>query len=324
MIVIKYEKDNSNYCLVHKTSHFVYYLLVKNNNFYYYENFNNRYCDKTLKICKKFLKTNNLNISNENYDDFILAYKCDEYVYGKNDYHLITETFGNDGCVTFCVIQDGLKIKELKGQRFSPTFIFSVILTKFNFEYGTNYHAYCDHLLNFVDYSDKNILKIKKYINLLFSKYVNYSFEDLNINFNYFWKTKDVKIATNAIFYYEKIINLNIEKIINRFNLTDKNKKFGTIYYGLCYFVYLYFKYQIKAMNIKNKKIIINSCVFNIKLMQKFFINEDNKYIFSEFNSIKTFWLMFIDKKYNHLALTVKDKYKKRMKKIFINNLNKK
>jgi len=312
MKIIKYETESNDFCLVHKTKMFVYYLLFKNNKYHYFESYTCKKQKKTKKISFKLLKQKIIKTSINHYDDFILSYKADNYLSNiNNDYHLVSETFGNDNYVTLCVIDNNLqKIKEFQGQKYSPTFIFSYILYKFNFNFSLGFHSFGELFIGEISKRDK--LKIKKYVDLMFYKYINYKFEDINIDYKYFMQSMNERYLFNCFFHYDKIINVNIDKIIQSFNLFDNHKKISYVYYGMCYFSCLFFIDFIKKNNIKNSKISINSCLFKIKICESFF-NDTNTYFFSTFNNLKNGWIFFIDDKYNQHINLIKNKHSKKM-----------
>lgn len=309
MKIIKYQENENKYVLVYKTKIFIYYLFIINNNPYYYERYNSKNYNKTLKICKRFLKTNQLKISSSDYDNYELAYKCDSFAYKKSDYHLSSETYGNDKGVTFCVYKDGIKKEEFKGQKRSSTFITSYILTKFHFPFPPQYYIYCDLLMPFIN--ETEIKKINRYCKILFLKFLNYEFEDIKVNFEHLCHTNQFYYINKIFSDYDQKIKIDVKKIIHKFNLENNfNKKAAFIYYSTTYFGILFFKDYIKKNNIQNSKIIINCCIFGGQYFSKYF-NDSNQYIFSEYNSLRNGWMFFIDQKYNDYLKIIKENKRK-------------
>ena len=307
MKIIEYKTDFNDFCIVHKTKMFIYYLVFKNNKYSYYESYSNKNYNRTKKICSKLLKQEISKTNIYSYDDFLLSYKADNYLTKKNNnYHIISETFGNDNCITFCVIKDGKKIKELKGQKYSPTFIFSYILYRFRINISMNLHSFGNFLIQDIDEKDKK--KLRKYSGIMFYKYINYNFNDINMNFNYFIYSLNERFLFKAFMYYDRIIKIDTNKINIYFSLNDDLKKISYIYYAMSYFSSLFFIDFIKKNNIKNSNISLNSCLFKIQISQTFF-NDSNSYFFSPLNNLKNGWMFFIEYKYNDCIKLIKNKY---------------
>jgi hypothetical protein len=320
MKIIEYKTNNNDFCIVHKTKMFIYYLVFKNNNYYYYESYSFKNYNKTKKVCSKLLKKDIVKTIISNHDDFILSYKADDYLSKiKNDYHLVAETFGNDNCITFCILKDFKKIKEFKGQKYSPTFIFSYVLYKFGFNISPHFHSYGDFFTQDINEKDKK--KLRKYAGIMFYKYMKYNFSDININFKFFMYSLNERFLFKNFIHYDSIIKININRINDFFNLNDNQKKINYIYYAMSYFSSLFFIDFIKKNNIKNCNVSINSCLFKIELCKTFFDNTNN-YYFSSLNNLKNGWMFFIDDKYNKSIKLIKDKYKinmiKKVQKITI------
>jgi hypothetical protein len=308
MKIIKYETKSNDYCLIHKTKMFIYYLIYKDKKYYYYESYSVKNYKKTKIVSSRLLKQPITKISSCDYDDFILSRKADDFLSKtKNDYHLVSETFGNDNCITFCVTDNNLKkIKQFKGQKYSPTFIFSYVLYRFGFNFSPHFHSYGEVFIQ--DINDKDKKKIKKYAGLMFYKYINYNFNDIKINFKYFTHSLNERFLIKSFIHYDEIFKIDINKINYFFNLNNNQKKISYIYYGMCYFSSLFFIDFIKKNNIKNSKISINSCLFKIKLCQTFF-NDSNTYFFSPLNNLKNGWIFFTEPQYNKYIKLIKDKY---------------
>jgi hypothetical protein len=104
MKIIKYETSSNNFCLVHKTKIFIYYLFSINNKYYYFESYFSKNYRKTKKICSRMLKEQITKTSSEEYDDYLISHKATNYLTEKSDYHLVSETFGHNRYITFCAI----------------------------------------------------------------------------------------------------------------------------------------------------------------------------------------------------------------------------
>ena len=311
MKIIKYEKDQNNYVLIFKTRIFIYYLFNINNVISYHQKFNGKNYNKTYKISKKIFKTNELKISSQKYDDYTLAYKCDSYVYGKSEYYITSETYGDEKGVTFCVFKDGQKKDIFKGQRYSATFLTSYLMTKFEFPFPPHYYIHCDIFIPFMDMSQMN--KINRYCEFLFFKFSKFDFKDIKVNFEHLLHTSNFYYMTKIFSYYDEIIKINTKKIIKKFNLEgDFNKRCGTIYYALSYFSLLFFKLYIKQNKIENSKILINSCLFGNKYCKEYF-DDSNEYIFSDYNSLRNGWMFFIDEKYNKYISKTENELKQKI-----------
>lgn len=325
MKILKYEKDETNFAIVYKTKIFIYYLIVVNNKPFYYERINGKNYNKTEIILKKFFKEKNIKLIENHYDDFTLAKRCDDYAYGKKEHYLISETFGDNKKKVFYIFKNDKEIDSLKGQRHSPTFLTSYLMTKFKFPVGPLYYFYCDIFIDFIDEATRK--KIRRYCDYFFNKFINYQFKDIGINFNSMINVNNNKYYAKIFSFYDKIISFKYEKILSIFNFqNDTNKKLGAIYYGCSYFSFLFFQHYIKKYEIKNSKIMINSCLFGNIFCQKFF-NDSNEYIFSDYNILRKGWMFFIDKKYNQYVHLIDNKaYREKMlltlKKIILENEN--
>jgi hypothetical protein len=315
MRILKYINDENNFCLVHKTKIFIYYLLFRDKQYYYFETYLKKNFQKTKEISGKLLKKEILKTEVLFFDDFIVSGKSNNFLSQKiNDYHIVTETFGNEEYVTFCLMDKNLnKIKEFKGQRYSPTFISSYILFKFNLNFSLHLHSFMEYLIK--DISEKDKLKLKKYSGILFYKYKKFIFDDIKVNFDLFWYSGDERFIMNIFLYYDKIIKINKEKIISYFMLNDKEKKISYIYYAVCFFSSMFIIDFIKTNNIKNSKIAINSCLFKINICKKFLndINDTNEYYFSDLNNLKNGLIFFTDKKFFEQIKLIKNKYEKKI-----------
>jgi hypothetical protein len=314
MKILKYINDENNFCLVHKTKIFIYYLILRNNHFYYFESYLKKNFQKTKKISSKLLKKEIKKTEILIFDDFITLTKSNNFLSNReNDYHILSETFGNQRYVTFCIIDKNFnKIKEFDGQRYSPTFIFSYILFKFNFNISLHLHSFGEYFIKDIPIIDKK--KLKKYAGIMFYKYKKLSFKDINIDFDLFWYSKDERFIMKTFLYYDKIININKEKIISYFKLENQEKKISYVYYAMCFFSSMFFIDFIKKNNITNSKIAINSCLFKINLCKDFF-NDTNDYYFSNLNDLKNGLLFFIDKNYYNYIKMIKNKYNKNITK---------
>ena len=312
MKIIKYESQD-HYCLVHKTKSFIYYLIFKDNKYYYYESYLKNF-NKTKKISSKLLSQKIINTKIHYYDDFILSHKADNYLSNRiNDYQMFAETFGNDGGVTFCVIdKNSNKINQFEGQRYSPTFIFSYILYRFNLNISLQFHSFGEIFIKDINLKDKK--RLKKYAGIMFYKYQKMIFEDIKIKFDFFLYSLDERFLFKTFIYYDKIININVDRIISFFKLNDKQKKISYIYYAMSYFSSLFFIDYIKKNNITNSNVSINSCLFKIDVCKTFF-NDSNNYFFSPLSNLKNGLIFFIDNKYNDKIELIKNKYNKNMKK---------
>lgn len=321
MKLIKYRTNNNDFCLVHKTKIFVYYLMLQNNKYYYFESYLKNF-NKTKKISEKLLKKKVTNVEVTEYDDYNLAAKADNFLSQiENDYHIISETFGNNKYTTFIVLDKKLnKILDLKGQRHSPTFIASYILYRFNFNLSLEFHSFGDFFIKEIPESDQ--LKIKRYARMMFLKYKKYNFQDIKIDFDLFWLSTDERYLIKSFLYYDKVININTDRIIDFFSLHEKEKKISYVYYGVSYFATLFFIDYIKKNKIKNSKISINSCLFKVNFC-KFFIDDDsNEYFFSSLNNLKNGLIFFTEERFNDKIKLMKNKYFKNkineVKKIII------
>ena len=321
MKLIKYKTNTDDYALVHKTGAFVYYLIFKNNQYHYFESYLKNF-NKTKRISEKMLQKKIIDLEVIEYNDYDLTAKADNFLSQKvNDYHLISETFGDNQYSTFTVLDKNLnRIIDLKGQRHSPTFISSYILHKFNFNLSLEFHSFGEVFLKQIDKKDE--LKIKKYTGLMFYKYKKYQFEDIKINFDLFWFSMDERYLMKTFFHYDKVIKIDTEKIINHFSLQDKEKKISYVYYAASYFATLFFIDFIKSNKIKNCKISINSCLFKVNFCKNFMDDKSNEYFFSSLNNLKNGLIFFTEEKLNDKIVLIKNKYFKNktneVKKIII------
>jgi hypothetical protein len=314
MKIIKYETDSNDFCLIHKTKMFNYYLFFKNNNYYYYESVLKKKFMQTKRIASKILNKKIIKTYATEHDDFLVACAGNNFISEKiNDFHICSETFGLNKYDTFCVFDKNLKnIKKIKGQKHSPTFIFSYILYKFNLNLSLHFHSFSDFFIKEVEEKDKK--KIKKYAGILYYKYQKYNFEDINIDSELIWNSLDKRYLMKTFLHYDNIINIDTVKIINHFNLEDKEKKLSYISYAMCYFSTLFFIDFIEKNKINNSNISIFSCLFKIKLC-RFFLennnNNNNNFFYSPFNSFKNGLLFFTNTLYNDKFKLLKNKYEK-------------
>lgn len=307
MKLIHYKTAGDDYCTVHKTKMFIYYVLFKSSQYYYYESHTVRNYYKTKKVAERLLGNKIIDQFSQEHDDFEASYKAENYLsHRKNDYHLITETFGNDGFITFCAFKDGKKIEQRKGQRHSPTFIFSYILFRFGFDMSTQYHSFCEPLIKDIPQRDKH--RLQKIAGVMFYKYQKLNFKDINVDFKYFMYSADFKFLFKVFTYYDDVIKIDTQRIINFLGLTTEEKKLGYIYYAMCYFSSLFFINFIKKNKIENSNISINSCLFRVEVCKTFF-NDSNSYFFSPLINLKNGWMLFTEQKYNQCVSMLKDKY---------------
>ena len=312
MKIIKYETNCDDFCLVHKTKLFNYYLFFKNNNYYYFESILKTKFLQTKKIVSRFLKKEITKNHATEYEDFLIACKGHNYISKKtNDFHIASETFGLNKYTTFCLFDQNLKkIKDLKGQRHSPTFIFSYVLYKFNFNMSIHFHSFGDFFIKEINEKDKK--RLKKYAGIMFHKYQKYNFQDINMDSELFWNSLSQRYLTRAFIHYDNLIDIDAIKIINHFNLQKQEKKLAYIYYCMCYFSTLFFIDFIKKNEIKNSNVSIFSCLFKIKLCRTFLENNsNNNYFYSPFNALKNGLICFTEDQYNENFKLLKNKYEK-------------
>jgi hypothetical protein len=303
-MIIKYSTEK-NYCLVHKTRFFTYYLVYKNNKYGYYEKFLSKYYNKTYKICARILKNKNLMIEEVKIDSYEIFYKFNLFLLkNKHEEHycIMSETLGDDKYKTYSVYKDGKEIKSFFGQRNSATFIISFfdykIKTMNSFD-EKFLNVYKNFNFNNKDFqinkyfSEKEIFLYKRYIKRLHYFYKKHIFDDIYINFYLLNKSYDQnKIFMKIFDYYDKIFGDFFIKVINTLKLKDR----------LVYF-YQYFKYYFSFLilisyiddnRIKDKTIILYCCVFTANRV-KDFLDKKNNYIVNEYISLKEKTLLFID-----------------------------
>lgn len=304
-MIIKY-KLGSNYCLVHKNKIFTYYLLFKNQKYYFYEKILDKFYDKTYDIACKLLESKNIEVEEVKHDNYNVFYKLNRTLLeNPNDEHycLMSETSGDINYQTFVIYKDGKMIDAYKGQRHSVTFLVLYLDYKFlsisfankdllanwqNIDYitqkGKNFKSF---------FSQKEIIFYKRYLKYIFYYYQKIEFKDIFIDFNLITKSKDAKktLVKNFI-YYNSIFGDYFEKIINKLNLNDKIIYFYQ--YFKYYFVILIFLDYLEKNKIKNKNVILYTCLFLIEHVQDF-LDKKNNYIISPYIILKEKMLLFID-----------------------------
>lgn len=308
MIIIKYENKN-DYCLVQKSTVFTYFLLYKNKKFYYYEKFLNNNFNKTYKICSRLLKEKNLKIEEIKINNFDVLNKMNNFIANKKiDYSIVSDTFCDNDLISFQVYKNNKKEDSLIGVKNSASFLVSYI----DYKIFTIFPKNIEFLVNFKDSkfnieNTKNLISIlekkeldlyKRYFKYLFHLYKKLEFEDIYINFNILFKIKNIKkILLSSYIHYDKILGKYIEKIIKNI-LTKKPKVKENLNYFISYFKYYFpflnFLYYLEKNNIRDKKIVLSSCLFSIKYTESY-LDDKNEYIINPYSVMKEKMLLFID-----------------------------
>ena len=308
MTIIKYQ-NKEDYCLVQKTTVFTYFLLFKNKKFYYYENFLNSNFDKTYKICSRLLGEKEIKIKEIKINSFDVLNKMNNFVAKKEaEYSIISDTFCDDDLVSFQVYKNNEKIDSLIGVKNSGSFLVSYI----DYKIYTLFPKNIEFLVNFKDSKfntenakslisilDKNEINLyKRYFKYLFHLYKKLEFDDLYINFNILFKIKNIKkILLSSYIYYDQIIGEYFEKIIKNILIKKPTIKENLNYfisYFKYYFPFLNFLYYLEKNNIKNKKVVLCSCLFSIRYTESY-LDDKNKYIINPYSVMKEKMLLFID-----------------------------
>ena len=308
MTIIKYQ-NKEDYCLVQKTTVFTYFLLFKNKKFYYYENFLNSNFDKTYKICSRLLGEKEIKIKEIKINSFDVLNKMNNFVAKKEaEYSIISDTFCDDDLVSFQVYKNNEKIDSLIGVKNSGSFLVSYI----DYKIYTLFPKNIEFLVNFKDskfntenakslisiLDKKEINLYKRYFKYLFHLYKKLEFDDLYINFNILFKIKNIKkILLSSYIYYDQIIGEYFEKIIKNILIKKPTIKENLNYfisYFKYYFPFLNFLYYLEKNNIKNKKVVLCSCLFSIRYTESY-LDDKNKYIINPYSVMKEKMLLFID-----------------------------
>lgn len=264
MKILKYTKDEDNYCLVYKTKQYIHYLIKKNKELYYHLTFNVKNYNKTNKICKKILNSNNISVELKNYDFFDLTNKYNDYV-NNYDYNIILNPYGEDDFVITKIYNKEKEFLSFKDINKSPCLIASYIFYLFDC-FNEKYHGYLvDDFKPYIKKHDKKIdFLILRYIKYIFYKFINY---DLNIksNFELLYHC-DINFYNKYYFLFfkelDKIVKINKDKILKKFQINNKNELMGYIYYYSAYIYSIYLNYYLNFINKKDAKISITCCSF--------------------------------------------------------------
>ena len=313
MKLLKYIKDDNNYCLVQKTRLYIHFLLCKENKYHYYFTFNLKNYNKTNKICNKFLKSNNLKVELKNHNSFDLMNQYNNYV-NKTDYNIIISIYGEENFDIVKIYQGEKELVSFKEINKSPTFIYGYVFHIFGYKYSATYHgALIEKYVNYYKRhsNDKIHNLIIRYYKYLINHFIKYNF-NLRSNFELL-EYCDVTFKNKYyMFLYlklDQIIKLNVNKILNKFKISTDEEKFGYIYFYNNYLYDFYYQYYLKFISDKNKKISFTSCGFNTPLIYnktKDILNYNNL-ILTKLN-FKKYILFFTEKHLNQYLNLVNEK----------------
>jgi len=329
MKVLKYIKDNDNYCYVQKTKIFIHYLLYTKNNFFYYFTLNPKNYSKTNLICKRFLKSNDLKIELSEYDSFDLINKYNNYKY-KTDYNIITSVYGEENFNVVKIFKKNQEIISFKEINKTPTFIYGYIFHKFNYKYSATFHGAL--IENYASYYKKHPenkihLLIFRYYKYLTHKYIRYNF-NIRSNFELLqYCDKNFKDKYYFLIYSEldKLIKINKDKILKKFKINNENELFGYIYFYNNYLFDFYYQYYLQFIDDKKSNISMTACAFNT---DKIYNNAKDIMIYDILTltklNFKKYLIFFIEERLNkYLFLIKEDTIRKRNEKIIKNYLDK-
>jgi hypothetical protein len=308
--ILKYIKDDDNYCLVYKTKQYIHYAIKKNNQLYYHLTFNIKNYFKTHKICKKILNSKNISVELKSYDFFYLANEYSNYI-NNSDYNLILNAYGEDDYVITKIYNKNKELFFFKDINKSPCFIASYIFYLFNC-FGEKYHGYLiDDFKPYIKKHDEKIdFLILRYIRYVFYKFINYN---LNIKSNFeLFQHSDIDFHNKYYFLFFKeldnVIKINKNKILKKFQINNKNELMGYIYYYNAYIYSIYLNYYLNFIDKKDVTISITCCSFHNDFFVekiKYFMNMNNiHYIKLNF---KKNLLLFTDKNFKNYNLLKKE-----------------
>lgn len=320
MKILKYIKDNANYCLVQKTNVYIHYLLKKNNQIYYYFSLGSKNYHKTNKICKKLLSHNDLKIELHIYDTYELINAYNESI-NSSDYHVIINPYGEENFDIVRIYKKNNLFLSFKDMNKSPIFANSYIFYLFNYKHNATFHGFfINHYLKFYKKHKKHKLIVRYYL------YLTKLFINLNIKIQSNFETL---LHSNSLFKdkylfllyaeFDKIIKIDKNKILKKFDISSEEELYGYLYYYNNYLYYFYYQYYCNLIKDEKANISITACAFNTPVIyekvKNIMKNENVNLIKLNF---KKYILFFIEKELENYLYLVDQKHKIESKKYLI------